>query len=251
MTAIVIHNMSLIVGGFGMAVFRLLGIRFGVTKPWRLLKGIFLTETLLASAIIFNILNPRNKYSPITICRSILSASGYDVQEAKNSDSNSELFIVWPLILIVLPFLEMAIYGYLFYYLYKNDQQLKEHLPTQVLHTRKRKNLITLSGQTFSFFVETIIALTIATLVYFNLDLLSFHPPLILAGSSVLAISHFLACPELRAYFDHLMSLVPWNLSLFPRRWTAKVDTIQFNNLTLSTTRMSINHQEEEYSVTV
>ena len=250
MSAIVVHNVSLTVGGFGMAVFRLLGIRCGVTKPWRLLKGIFLTEALLVSTILIHLLNPRYKHSPITLCRSILSASGYNEQEAKNSGNNSELFIVWPLILIVLPFLEMAIYVYLFYYLYKNDQQLKEHLPTQVLHTRKRKNLITLSGQTFSFFVETTTALTIATIVYFNLDL-SFHPPLVLAGSSFLAISHFLACPELRAYFDNLMSLVPWNLSLFPRRGTAKVDTIQFKNLALSTTRMATNLHEEEYSVSV
>ena len=96
---------------------------------------------------------------------------------------------------------EMAIYIKLYYMLWKHDQGMKVLLSVDNLHQRKRKNIISLSGQVLSFCVEFFTSLFILANV-FSSDLvdISLTPIVKITCTSIISISQLWTSHELKRY---------------------------------------------------
>ena len=167
--------------------------------------------------------------TPIPLCR------GYErflasLKGAEYSHSFTILIVFQSLTasMILLPLVELATYITIYYHLYKNNELMEGFLPILTLQRRKRKNIITLSGQSFVFLLEVGLILVINS--QFPLVQLlkgeqtiplngSVHAPLVaLFVSSTVGIAHFWSCSDLREYFGNKMSMFSLNLPRCPMR---------------------------------
>ena len=96
---------------------------------------------------------------------------------------------------------EIVIYIKLYFTLWKHDEGMKDKITTDDLHQRKRKNIISLSGQVISFFVEFLTSLYILGII-FNQDLsdASLAPIVKITSTSIVSISQLWTSHELKRY---------------------------------------------------
>ena len=96
---------------------------------------------------------------------------------------------------------EMIIYIKLYFTLWKHDENMKDKISTDDLHQRKRKNIISLSGQVISFFVEFLTSIFILANI-FNQDFAdaSFTPIVKIISTSIVSISQLWTSHELKRY---------------------------------------------------
>ena len=216
---IVIHKLSLALGGLGMAIFRFRCVKLmysTVAQVWRLLKNILLLEGLIVLAYLtafFTLGYQLDSNTPVPFCR------GYEInmrdiirkyQTDENVVFHAQIMkIVFGVALfpltILIPFVELCIYINLFYHISKNDQKTKKLglLPKETIFQRRKRNIITLSGQTFTFVIECgygFIVLYLAIFEFLDNDL-SLQPSITIAMSAAMSIAHFWACPELRRFY--------------------------------------------------
>ena len=96
---------------------------------------------------------------------------------------------------------EMIIYIRLCYTLWNHDEGMKNKISLDDLRQRKMKNIITLSGQVISFFVEIFISvLPFATIFNQNLVDASFFPISFIISTSIISIVQLWTSHELKRY---------------------------------------------------
>ena len=90
--------------------------------------------------------------------------------------------------------------------MWKNDEGMKDKISADNLYQRKRKNIICLSGQAISFFVEFFITLIIL-LNIFSPDFvaLSLMPIVIILTFSIISFSQLWTSHELKRYMKFKM----------------------------------------------
>ena len=97
---------------------------------------------------------------------------------------------------------EIIIYIKLYYTLWNHDESIKDKISDDDLRQRKMKNIIGLSGQVITFFVEFFCSI-IAIANIFNQKLISdasFKPIFFITISSIISISQLWTSHELKRY---------------------------------------------------
>ena len=96
---------------------------------------------------------------------------------------------------------EILIYMKLYYTLWNHDESIKNKITDDDLRQRKRKNIIGLSGQVVTFFVEFFGSLIIIANI-FNQNLInaSVAPIINIVVTSIISISQLLTSHELKRY---------------------------------------------------
>ena len=103
---------------------------------------------------------------------------------------------------------EMLIYAKLYYILWNNDERMKKYISSGDLCQRKRKNIISLSGQVISFFVEFFFSLfIIANVMNQNLVDSSLFPIFNIAISTIISICQLSTSHELKRYIRSLFDI--------------------------------------------
>ena len=98
---------------------------------------------------------------------------------------------------------EMIIYIRLYYTLWNHDEGMKNKISFDDLRQRKRKNIISLSGQAISFFVEFFLSIiVIANLFNQNLVDASLFPIVFITSTSIISISQLWTSHELKRYIN-------------------------------------------------
>ena len=97
---------------------------------------------------------------------------------------------------------ELGCYIRIYISLHKNDKKVKMSLTKKAFSSRRKKNVMTLSGQIINFVMETLLT-TIVTLLYTQHGLIeeSNFPLSIVISSSVVAVASILTSPELKKYY--------------------------------------------------
>ena len=98
---------------------------------------------------------------------------------------------------------EMLIYIRLYYTLWNHDEGMKNTISSDDLYQRKRKNIISLSGQAISFFVEFFVSIiVIASLFNQNLVDASLFPIIFIASASLISMFQLWTSHELKRYIN-------------------------------------------------
>ena len=101
---------------------------------------------------------------------------------------------------------ELIIYIKLCLTMWKNDEGMKDKISSDNLYQRKRKNIICLSGQIISFFVEFFMSLVILmNIVNPACVALSVMPIIIILSFSLIAFSQLWTSHELKRYMKFKM----------------------------------------------
>ena len=106
---------------------------------------------------------------------------------------------------------EFGIYVKICYTLWRHDKRMKGKISNNDMQQRKRKNVITLSGQVISFFVEFLTSLfTVAQI--FNSDMAdpSVMPLVIIASTTIISMSQLWTSHECKRYIK--FKLIDWKL---------------------------------------
>ena len=94
---------------------------------------------------------------------------------------------------------EMIIYIRLCYTLWNHDEGMKNKISCDDLRQRKRKNIISLSGQVITFFVESLLSLY-AIVFSQNLIDVSILPILFITSTSIISVVQLWTSHELKRY---------------------------------------------------
>ena len=94
---------------------------------------------------------------------------------------------------------EMIIYIRLCYVLWNHDEGMKDKISSDDLRQRKRKNVISLSGQVIAFFVESLFPLLVIARSQ-NLIDVSIFPILFITSTSIISIAQLWTSHELKRY---------------------------------------------------
>ena len=106
---------------------------------------------------------------------------------------------------------ELVIYIKIWYILWKHDQGMQHLLSSKDLQQRKRKNVMTLSGQVISFFIEFIVSLfTLAHVLNNDMADATVMPVVIITSSSVISMSQLWTSHESKRYIR--FKLIDWKL---------------------------------------
>ena len=98
---------------------------------------------------------------------------------------------------------ELIIYIRLCYTLWNHDEGMKNKISSDDLCQRKRKNIISLSGQAISFFVEFFVSIiVIASLFNQNLVDASLFPIIFIASASLISMFQLWTSHELKRYIN-------------------------------------------------
>ena len=118
------------------------------------------------------------------------------------------------LFLMIVTIGEFCIYVSIIFFLWNHDKEsfLSKTITVDMRRERNHKNVITLGGQAFSFFVELLICVYMLFHMK-NTDMSdpSTMPIMIIIGSSVLSIFHFASSHELKRYLKS-----DWNIHIPP-----------------------------------
>ena len=106
---------------------------------------------------------------------------------------------------------EFVIYIRIVYKLWGNDQRMKDKISKDDFLQRKRKNVITLSGQCFSFFIEFLTSLFMIIQIAINdLGDTSVMPIVIITSSCIISMSQLWTSHESRRFIKS--KLIDWNI---------------------------------------
>ena len=94
---------------------------------------------------------------------------------------------------------EMIIYIRLCYTLWNHDESMKNKISSDDLRQRKRKNIISLSGQVITFFVEFLTSMYIISCIQ-NLVDVSIFPILFITSTSIISVVQLCTSHELKRY---------------------------------------------------
>ena len=97
---------------------------------------------------------------------------------------------------------EMIIYIRLCYVLWNHDEGMKDKISFDDLRQRKRKNIISLSGQVITFFVELLFPLFAIMTFSQNLIDVSFFPILFITSTSIISVVQLWTSHELKRYIN-------------------------------------------------
>ena len=119
-------------------------------------------------------------------------------------------FLVIPIIQALF-LAEVVIYIKIWYILWKHNQGMKHLISNKDLQQRKRKNVITLSGQVISFSVEFIVSLFTLAQV-FNNDMAdpSVMPLVLITSASIISMAQLWTSHESMRYIK--FKLIDWKL---------------------------------------
>ena len=116
------------------------------------------------------------------------------------------------LFLMIVTIGEFCIYVSIIFFLWNHDKEsfLSKTITVDMRRERNHKNVITLGGQAFSFFMELLICVYMLFHMK-NTDMSdpSTMPIMIIIGSSVLSICHFVSSHELKRYLKS-----DWNIHI-------------------------------------
>ena len=154
----------------------------------------------MATAIlttVFNLGYQMDTNTIIVFCRGYSHAMGTisrDYHGILEMWHSTTVLAIWSFVTVV-PFVELGIYFNLYKHLNNNDQEIEQRgvLPKEVISQRRRKNIITLSGQAFAFCIEAGFGFIVSMMNLIPDDILdaSLHPILAIAFSSANAFAHF------------------------------------------------------------
>ena len=117
-------------------------------------------------------------------------------------------FLVIPIIQALF-LAEVVIYIKIWYILWKHNQGMKHLISNKDLQQRKRKNVITLSGQVISFSIEFIVSLFTLAQV-FNNDMAdpSVMPLVLITSASIISMAQLWTSHESKRYIK--FKLIDW-----------------------------------------
>ena len=99
---------------------------------------------------------------------------------------------------------ELVIYMKLCYSLWKHDQGMKDKISENDFRLRKRKNIITLTGQVISFFTEFLTSLLLILVIHNDLMFNASLVPIVrILSSTVISISQLWTSHELKRYLKN------------------------------------------------
>ena len=129
----------------------------------------------------------------------LTQASGVSLEEI-NTASSLMFLIVCCVQAIIMA--ELGIYLLLFYHLYQNNELVKASISEDVLKSRRKRNLITLTGQFATFVVETSVSVVIQIAYITSEEIegsgISF---MFVSTTALMTICHFWASPELKRFY--------------------------------------------------
>ena len=134
-------------------------------------------------------------------------------KDLHTKDSLAIMLRIGPgLFLMIVTIGEFCIYISIIFFLWNHDKEsfLSKTITVDMRRERNHKNVITLGGQAFSFFVELLICVYMLFHMK-NTDMSdpSTMPIMIIIGSSVLSIFHFVSSHELKHYLKS-----DWNIHI-------------------------------------
>ena len=206
-----IHNFLLGIGGFGMAVFRLICIENYVKQidKTKLAKILHAVEFLIVIGVIaiwkFGLSNTAGEKTLVAQFFKDYSLAKADILNSYQNYESDKLghhLRFWVLLILqLMSVCEIIIYIRIYHTLWNHDEGMKNKISSNELCQRKRKNIIGLSGQVISFVVEFCTwMLTIAyTLIPISVDA-SLVPIIMAAFTSITSISQLWASHELKRY---------------------------------------------------
>ena len=131
----------------------------------------------------------------------------------QSSDTFAMILRVFPTFIIMLMMIgEFSIYLRIVYHLWKHDERslLNKTITVNMRQERNHKNVITLGGQAFSFFVELVMAIyCLIHMKYTKLADPSMMSILIIIANTSVSVAHFVASHELKRFLRS-----EWNISI-------------------------------------
>ena len=219
------------IGGFGIAIYRILLIKHTDLVKNRIglkIFGIFISFGGMLASVLLVVLINSHHYGKLTweLClmnRNVLvfeMLNEYEQSRGNNDVLSSFKYVrlyagVTCLISVVS---ETIIYIIFFHYIYKNDNSvsLKKLLDKKVINARNRTNAITFFGQFCSFFVELSIIFIYAAgqmrngnenSIIYEMALNSYQ-----IGFAVMSMVEILTSNTLRVRLIHKLDKIPFNL---------------------------------------
>ena len=131
--------------------------------------------------------------------------------EILNNHINYEPNNGYAFILMAMLIGEFIIYIIIVYHLWNHDEklQLDKIITINMRQERNHKNVITLGGQAFSFFVELSVAIYCVVHMNYTTADPSNMPILIIIGSTIVSVGQFVCSHELKRYLRS-----EWNISI-------------------------------------
>ena len=142
----------------------------------------------------------------IVFCRGYNLAMGAIFREYRGIPPylSNVVFGMWCFVTLI-PFVELGIYIDLFWHLNDHDKETEQNglMPREAINQRRRRNIVTLSGQAFAFCIEAGFGFIISMMYLIPDDILdaSLHPILSIMLTTATAVAHFMASPELRRFY--------------------------------------------------
>ena len=218
----VTYGSVLVIGGFGMAVFRLLCLKKRMmTKEERkaTMNRILIAEVLITLAIVFSIILGVVHVGwerAIFYCMGMDSLQG-EILAAYAGNISGKEFTAMDKILRSTPIIlaqgliigEVLIYAKIIRDLWRKDQEFvkKKIISFDQKQERNQKNLITLKGQIYSFVMEMIMSTTMVVFLTIYPEMSpSLMPILWTVGGSLISVSHLLSSHELKRFLKDLIS---------------------------------------------
>lgn len=116
------------------------------------------------------------------------------------------------LIALALIVFELVCYIQIFLELKRNDERIGSALSQDILRYRKKRNVLSLSGQLIGFFLESMMATFIAVMLTFHKNPMfdiSIYPINLTISSAIVSLSQFLTSAELKRYYFNFRWLNP------------------------------------------
>ena len=214
----------LVVGGFGMVVYRLLCLqKTMMTKEERkaTMKRILIAEVLIVLVLVFSIILGVvhvgwERAIFYRYCRGIDSLQG-EILAAYTGNISGKEFTALDKILRSTPIIlaqgliigEVLIYAKIIRDLWRKDQEFvkKKIISFDQKQERNQKNLITLKGQIYSFVMEMIMSTTMVVFLTIYPEMSpSLMPVLWTVGGSLISVPHLLSSHELKRFLKGLIS---------------------------------------------
>ena len=213
-----------VIGGFGMSVFRLLCLwKKMITKEEgkSTMKKILIAEVLIGLALVFTIILGVvhvgwERAIFYRYCMGMDSLQGEIFATYAGNLSGKE-FTTLDKILRSTPIIlaqglitgEVLIYAKIISDLWRQDQEFvrKKIISFDQKQERNQKNLITLKGQIYSFVMEMIMSTTMVVFLTIYPEMSpSLMPILWTVGGSLISVPHLLSSHELKRYLKGLIS---------------------------------------------
>lgn len=104
--------------------------------------------------------------------------------------------------------LEMIMYVVMFAHLWLHDQTMKDSISKEHLRKRNKNNIITLTGQAWTFVIEVVVMAVITIAYNLDMDSVFLQPQIggfyMVMGSTAISIGQFVASPDMRRFYNFM-----------------------------------------------